>query len=153
MLATAAIVLLVCLPADPPAKPEQPVVKFVSAGKNGVLTFQLTNPNADALRFSGYRPDSFDGGLKEGTIAPLYCVEVLRGKEWHCYGSGSSCGFGWDRVSIPGKSKATFTVDLPDGKWDKVRVGVTWYKSGNRKGPAAAWSDALGKDEVARKRP
>ena len=151
MLTTVAAALLLTLPAEPPAKPEPPAVKLLGA-KDGVLTFELLNPNAEALPYLGYLPGSFEGGLKEGTIAPLYRVEVLRGKEWKAHPLGW-CGTGLGAVSVPGKGKATFAVRLPDGGWDKLRVGVTWFKTAGRKEHAVAWSDALSKEEVAPKKP
>jgi hypothetical protein len=152
MFPTVTIALLVALPAEPPAKPAQPVVKFVSTAKDGLLTFELSNPNAEALPYFGYRSDSFEGGLKEGTIAPLYRVEVLQGKEWKVYKIGW-CGTGLGEVSVPSKGKATFGVGLPGEEWDKFRVGVTWFKTADRKELAVAWSDALSKDGVAPKKP
>jgi hypothetical protein len=152
MLPTAAAALLLTLAAEPPAKLERPELKFLSVAKDGMLTFQLSNPNAEALPYFGYRPDSFEGGLKEGTIAPLYRIEVLRGKEWKAHGPGW-CGTGVGEVSVPGKGKATFAVGPPGGEWDKFRVGVVWFKTAGRKDPTVAWGDALGKDDVAPKKP
>lgn len=152
MLMSVAVALLFTLPTGLPTEPERPAVKFFGAAKDGMLTFELSNPKAAALPYVGYRPDSFDGGLKEGTIAPLYCVEVLRGKEWSAHKMGW-CGTGLGEVSVPGKGKATFAVGLPGGDWDKFRVGVTWFKTAERKDSAVAWSDALSKDDVALKKP
>src|SRR5215469_2469593 len=108
MLTTVAVALLLTLPAEPPAKSEPPAVKFLGA-KDGALTFELSNPNAEALPYVGYLPSSFEGGLKEGTIAPLFRVEVHRGKEWKAHPIGW-CGTGLGAVSVPGKGKATFAV-------------------------------------------
>jgi hypothetical protein len=152
MLTTIGFALLLTVPTEPPAKAERPAIKFVSAAKDGVLTFELSNPNAEALPYVGYLPDSFEGGLKKGTIAPIYRVEVLRGTEWSAQKMGW-CGVGVGDVSVSGKGKATFTVDLPRGEWDKVRVGVTWFKTAGRKGSAIAWSDAVSKDDAALKKP
>jgi hypothetical protein len=151
MLTTVAVALLLAVPAGPPAKPEPPAVKFLGA-KDGVLTFELSNPNAEALPYLGYLPSSFEGGLKEGTVAPLFRVEVLRGKEWKAHPMGW-CGTGLGAVSVPGKGKATFAVHLPGGDWDKFRVGVTWFKTAARKELAVAWSDAFSKEDVAPRKP
>jgi hypothetical protein len=152
MLPTVTLALLLALPAEAPAKSEPPTVKFLGAGKDGALTFQLSNPSANPLPYVGYRSDSFEGGLKEGTIAPLYSVEVLQGKEWKAHKIGW-CGTGKGEVSVAAKGKATFTVAPPDGTWDKFRVGVTWFKAADRKESAVAWSDALSKDDVALNKP
>jgi hypothetical protein len=152
MLTTVALGLLLTFAPEPPAYPKPPAVKFLSAAKDGVLVFELSNPNAQALPYIGYRPDSFEGGLKEGTIAPLYRVEVLRNKAWNAHKMGW-CGTGLGKVSVAGKGKATFAVGLLGGDWDKFRVGVTWFKAADRKESAVAWSEALSKDNVALKKP
>jgi len=133
--------------ADEVAVLKQPAVKFLSAAKAGVLTFELSNPNTEALPYLG-----FDERLKEGTIAPLYYIDVLRGKEWKAYDLGW-CGTDLGKVSVAAKGKATFAVSLPSGDWDKFRVGVTWFKTADRKESAVAWSDALSKGDVALKQP
>ena len=152
MLTTVAVALLLTFPAEPAVKLEPPAVKFLSVAKDGVLTFELSNPNAEALPYIGYLPDSFEGGLKEGTIAPLYFVKVLRDMKWSSYQMGW-CGTGLGKVSVPGKGKATFAVGLPDGDWEKLRVGVMWFNTVDRKESAVAWSNALSKDDVAIKKP
>ena len=55
-------------------------------------------------------------------------------------------------LTLPGKAKATFAVHLPGGEWDKSRVGVTWFPA-ERKEPAVAWSEALGKEKLEPKEP
>jgi hypothetical protein len=152
MLTAAAVALLLNLPTEPPAKPERPGVKFLSVAKDGMLIFGLSNPNAEPLPYLGYQPDSFEGGLKKGIIAPLYRVEVLRGKEWNAHKMGW-CGTGLGEESIPRKGKATFAVGLPGGDWERFRVGLTWFKSADRKESAIAWSDALSKNDVTLKKP
>lgn len=151
MFITVAAALLLTLSTEPLAKPERPTVKFLGAAKDGRLTFELANPNAEALHYTGYTPDSFEGGLKKDTIAPLYSVEVLCGKEWKAHKMGW-CGTSRGEVSVPGKGKATFALISPAGAWDKFRVGVTWFKTAERKESAVAWSDAMSKDDVAPKK-
>lgn len=152
MFMTVAAALLLTISTGPPSKPERPTVKFLGAAKDGRLTFELSNPNTEALPYIGYTPDSFEGGLKKGTIAPRYGIEVLCGKEWKAYKIGW-CGTGLGKVSVPGKGKATFALIPPGGAWDKFRVGVTWFKTAERKESAVAWSNALNKDDVAPKKP
>jgi hypothetical protein len=151
MLTTIAFALLLTPAAEPAARPEKPVLRFTGS-KDGRLAFQLSNPSAESLPYVGYLSDSFEGGLAKGTIAPLYRIEVLRGKEWKAHNMGW-CGTGLGKVSIPAKGKATFAVYRPDGDWDRVRVGVTCFKSAERKEPQVVWSDALSKEDLARKKP
>jgi hypothetical protein len=150
MLGSVVVTLLLALPTAPPSKPEPPSIKLVSS-KNG-LTFEVANPNAEALPYVGYTSDSFEGGLKPGIISPMYRIELLKGKEWTAYNIGW-CGTGLGPVSIPAKGKATFTLIPPPGEWDKFRVGMTWFKTTDRKELAVAWSDPIGKDDIAGKKP
>jgi hypothetical protein len=144
MLTTVTVALLFAL--------QPPAISFRGAAKNGVLVFEMSNPNAEPLPYLGYTPDSLEGGLPKGTIAPLYRVDVLRGKQWKPYRMGW-CGTDLGDVSIPGKGKATFAVGLPDGDWQRFRVGVTWYTTAGRKESGVAWSDAVSRDDIARKKP
>lgn len=152
MPAAAALALLLLIPNAPAPELKGPAITFLKIAEVGMLTFELSNPNAGAVPYVGYLSESFEGGLKEGTIAPLFRVEVRRGKEWKAYPIGW-CGTGLGKVSVPGKGKVTFKVALPDGDWDIFRVGVTWYKTAERKESAVTWSDALTKEDVAPKKP
>ncbi len=154
MFTTLAAILL-AVPAAPPdttIKQKPPTVKLLSVAKDGMLTFEVTNPNAEALHYVGYSPGSFQTPPKEGTIAPLYNVELLRGKEWKDHDMGW-CHEGKGKVSVPAKGKVTFMVDPPDGDWHKLRIGLTWFKNADRKEREDAWSDALGKDDITPKKP
>jgi hypothetical protein len=152
MLTVAALALLLTLPTNQPERVEPPMVKFAGATKSGMLSFELSNPKTDVLPYLGFTPNSFSGGLEKGTIAPLYDIQLLRGKEWTPYPIGW-CGFGLGSVSLPRKGKATFRVGLPRGTWDKFRVGVTWFKTAGRKEWAIAWSETISKDDLTTKRP
>ncbi len=152
MLATlTAGLLLAALPAagdDAPAKPEPPVVKLLRVAENGRLTFEVTNPNLAPLPYVGYLSESFSGGLKEGTIAPLYKVDVFRDKAWTPKVMGW-CGTGEGPVSLPAKGKVTFEVAPPDGEWEEFRVGLTWFRAVERKDSAVAWSKAVSRKDIA----
>jgi hypothetical protein len=147
MLAAFAVLLLPAAdpsPEPPPAVPKPPVVKFVRAsmaGGNIRLTFEVINPNRSPLPYAGYTSESFSGGLKEGLIAPLYGIEVNDGKAWKVQRSGW-CGTGIGPVSIPGKGKGTFHV-YQSGDWAAIKVGVTWYRTAERKEAEVAWSEPL----------
>jgi hypothetical protein len=136
-----------------PAKPEPPAVKLLRVAEGGALTFEVTNPNAAPLPYVGYLPESFDGGLKAGTIAPLYKLELLRDKAWKPHEMGW-CGTGRGPVTLPAKGKVTFEVPPPGGEWEEFRVGLTWFGTAERKDPAVAWSKAVSrKDATPPKKP
>jgi hypothetical protein len=128
-------------PEPPPAMPKPPVVKFVGATKEGSLTFEVINPNRSPMPYVGYTSESFSGGLKEGVIAPMYRIELNDGKAWKPHTLGW-CGTGKGPVSIPGKGKGTFTVHAP-GDWSAIKVGVTWFKTAERKEPDVAFSEPV----------
>jgi hypothetical protein len=149
---TTAVILLLAAPAgEAPTKLEPPKVILLSVGKDGSLTFEVSNPNAEPLPFVGYLPSSFEGGLKEGTISPIYRIELLHGREWKDKKIGW-CGTGIGPVSIPAKGKVTFQMLLPDGEWDEFRVGLTWYTTANRKEHAVIWSDGLSRKAIEAKK-
>jgi hypothetical protein len=147
MLAAVAILLLPAAdpsPEPPPAAPKPPVVKFVKASVEGGsthLTFEVINPNRSPLPYAGYTPESFSGGLKGGVIAPIYRIEVNDGKAWKSHFLGW-CGTGIGPVSIPAKGKGTFEVSMP-GDWAAIKVGLTWYKTAERKEVEVTWSEPL----------
>jgi hypothetical protein len=128
-----------------------PVVQFTGTTvKYGhtFLAFEVTNPNEAPVPYSGYTPDSFTGGLKEGTIAPLYRVELRNGPTWADHAVGH-CGTGRGPVEIPPRSKVTFDVLAPGGAWDAVKVGLVWWdpSAGAREG-ATAWSGAISRKDA-----
>jgi hypothetical protein len=117
-----------------------------------ILTFEVSNPNAAPLPYVGYLTNAFEGGLKEGVIAPLYKVEVKNGTEWKPMPL-SWCGKGLGEVAIPANGKGTFTVLRPAGEWDAVRFGVTWYAGPDRKQAQTAWGAVDRKDGAPKKAP
>ena len=78
MLTTAVLLPLAALAVDAPAKPDPPKVELLSVTKDGSLIIQVSNPNAEPLPYLGYLSSSFEGGLKEGAIAPI--VMIRRGR-------------------------------------------------------------------------
>src|SRR4051794_18419666 len=67
---------------DPTKKPLPPVVKFQGISPSGQLLFEVSNPNAEPAPYVGYRANAFPPPLKEGTISPLYRIELRRGGAW-----------------------------------------------------------------------
>jgi hypothetical protein len=139
---------------EPTPKLKPPVLKLTSSSvSNGnvALYFDVTNPNAAPAPFVGYTPDSFEGGLKAGTIAPIYRVELLQDKKWKPHSIGW-CGTGIGPVSIPAKGQVTFSVLQPIGDWEAVRVGLSWFPTSDRTKPVTAWSDTITRDDLTKKR-
>jgi hypothetical protein len=155
MLAPSIALLLLAAPAPEPPKLEPPVVKFraaTSRGGHARLIFEVTNPNRQPLPYVGYTADSFSPSLKAETIAPLYQVELRQGKAWKAKPMGW-CGTGIGQVSLPARGKVTFEVLLPEGDWEAVRVGLTWFPSSDRKGAATAWSAGVSRKDATPKAP
>ena len=138
---------------EPAPKLKPPLLKLnssaVSQG-NVALYFEISNPNASALPYVGYTSDSFEGGLKAGTIAPIYRVEVLRDKAWKAAPIGW-CGTGIRPVSIPAKRQVTFSVLQPMGEWGAVRVGLAWFPASDQKKSEIAWSDPITRESLTQK--
>ncbi len=140
---------------EPATKLKPPQLKLnsfsVSHG-NVALYFEVTNPNALPLPFVGYTPDSFEGGLKAGTIAPIYRVELLHDKTWKRAPHGW-CGTGIGPVSIPAKGQGTFSVLQPLGDWQAVKVGLAWFPTADRTKPEVSWSDPITREDISKKKP
>jgi hypothetical protein len=152
MLTLFSVLLLAPVPKDA-TKPEAPAVKHVGTVERGghvYLQFEFTNPTAAPLHYVGYTSDSFEGGLKEGVISPLYRLETKRGKEWKAQEMGW-CKTGRGPVTISAKGKGTFEVVLPAGEWDEVRFGVTWFTGADRKTSDVAWGAVARKDAEPKK--
>lgn len=90
------------------------------------LTLQATNPNAAALAYTGYAPDSFDPPLQPGHIMPLFQLEVQRDGKWAPYPIGR-CGTGLADLQLPPRGSATFDVAIPHDDWQAIKVAVNHY--------------------------
>ena len=137
---------------QPAPKLKPPLLKLTSSSVsqgNVALYFGVTNPNDLPLPFVGYTPDSFEGGLKSGTIAPIYRIELRRYKTWKP-GSIGWCGTGIGPVSIPAKGSVTFAVLQPIGDWEAVRVGLSWFAISDRTKPEIAWSDSITRETLTK---
>jgi hypothetical protein len=137
---------------DPTKIPKPPEVKFEGLSASGAMLFSVSNPNATPLPYFGYRANSFNPPLQDGTIAPLYTVEVGTAGVRKSVEPGW-CVFGVGAVSIPAKGKVTFKASVPDGEWDEVKAGLRWYPSLEQKGPTVtAWSGAIRKELLAQRK-
>jgi hypothetical protein len=148
------ILLLATTIAAEGTKPTAPVLKLAGAAESGgnvALTFEVTNPNANPLPYLGYTPDSFDPKIPEGTIVPIHKVELLQGKEWKEYKIGW-CGTGIGPVTIPAKGKVRFSVLIPGGEWEEVRVGLVWFATADEKSPETAWTSAIEHKDVKKEK-
>jgi len=151
-----ALLLLAQVPASEPEpapklKPPQLKLKSSSVGKGNVaLYFEVTNPNTAPILFVGYTPDSFEGGLKAGTIAPIYRIELLLNKTWKSASIGW-CGTGIGPVSIPAKGQVTFSVLQPIGDWEALKVGLTWFPTSDQAKPEIAWSEPITRETLTKK--
>ena len=147
--------LCVLLAAPVPKEPVvlAPIVKHtgtIARGEYVYVQFELTNPNATALHYTGYTSDSFEGGLKDGVISPLYRLETKQGKEWKAQLVGW-CGTGRGPVTIPARGKGTFEALVPAGEWDEARIGVVWFTGADRKTSDVAWGVVARKDAAPKK--
>ena len=156
LLALAGLIVLLLLsvhvPAAEPAegkKAAKPPEIKVTAQKDqyGATLFEVTNPNDVAIPYIGYTSDSFDGGLPQATIAPLYQVELKTTGGWKKHEMGW-CGTGRGKVTLAPKSTVRFGVHFPLGDWTAFRVGMAWSDpAAPPSGPwPVAWSGEVGRD-------
>jgi hypothetical protein len=140
---------------EPAPKLKPPQLKLMSSSVssgNVALYFEVANPNASPIPFVGYTPDSFEGGLKSGTIAPIYRIELLHDKTWKPASIGW-CGTGIGPVSIPAKGQVTFAVLQVIGDWEAMKVGLSWFPTTDHTKPEIAWSDPITRESVTKKKP
>lgn len=129
-----------------------PVVKFTGAQQQDgfvFASFEVTNPNDVPLPYVGYTSDSFEGGLPEGTISPIFRIELKHeDRDWKKHPVGF-CGTGIGPVSLPAKKKVTFGVHLPAGDWKAARVGLTWREpAADETQGIVAWSGEIGRQDA-----
>jgi len=139
---------------QPTSRTKPPTVKVAAAGGHDGQVFlvgEVSNPNLEPLPFVGYTPESFEGGLKAGTIFPIYKIELLQEKKWKPVPIGW-CGTGIGPVSIPARGTVTFGVMVPAGEWEAAKVGLSWYRAGE-KNPDTAWSDPINRKDAIPKKP
>jgi hypothetical protein len=154
------LVAFMAIAVEPPAaKPgdlKPPSVRFTGATEQeGYIfaSFEVTNPNDASLPYVGYTSDSFEGGLKDGAIAPIYRIELKNEDRWNKHDVGF-CGTGIGPVTLPPKSKVTFQAVLPAGEWDAAKVGLSWwYPTADESKATVAWSSEISRQEVEKKGP
>src|SRR5262245_35965877 len=144
MLTTlSALLLLAAADIDPEPPAPGPLVRFrgVSASNGAsTLTFEVTNNGPKPIAYLGYGNAPNKNGER---ISPLYAIQELKAKAWKNVVVGW-CGTGVGNVSVPARGKVTFTVSVPAGDWDEVRVGLDWYPSGDKRGEGrTTWSDPV----------
>jgi hypothetical protein len=152
MLTLLSVLLAAPVPRDP-IRVEAPIIKHtgtVERGGHVYLQFEVTNFNDAPLHYTGYTSDSFEGGLQQGVISPLYRLETKQGQEWKGHVMGW-CKTGVGAVAIPAKARATFGAPVPAGEWDEVRFGVTWFTGADRKTSDVAWVAVARKDAAPKK--
>jgi hypothetical protein len=138
-------------PAQKPSELKPPIVKFTGARQaeaHIIASFEVTNPNEVPLPYVGYTPDSFEGGLQAGTIAPIYRIELKKLDQWNKHPIGF-CGTGIGPVTLPRKSKVTFQVALAAREWDAAKVGLSWWEpTADETKATVAWSSEISRQDV-----
>jgi hypothetical protein len=136
-------------------KPElvPPQVKFTGAKTtegHTLWTFEVANPNDVPVPYVGYTSDSFEGGLPEGSISPLFRIQLQQAGEWKAHPVGF-CGTGIGPVTLPAKSKVTFAVIAPPGDYSAAQVGLAWSHPGapEDQNPSIAWCSPIKPQEPA----
>lgn len=158
MFLTASMLLLFAAPLGPEraeGKLEPPTVRFQGLSVSGNPLFEVSNPNAAPLPFSGYaNTKNGSDGVIDGKISPLYAVQLRQGEQWKEHVLGW-CGTGTGPVTIPAKTKVVFEAyGLPAPGWEEIKIGLRWYATENRSGPAEiAWSNPILRRQVEKKAP
>ncbi|MGA2254782.1 MAG: hypothetical protein ABSG53_08985 [Thermoguttaceae bacterium] len=146
------------LAQSPTTKPQAPQLRILAAGRQTVgeargfsLTVEVSNPGDQALRYVGYRSDSFHPPLQKGQMMPLYQVELKQAGKWQKHPIGY-CGWGVDNIELAAKTSAAFGVRALAGPWEAVRIGLPWHPFGDKEdaAPTIAWSPELTKQETAK---
>ena len=102
------------------------------------------------MTFTGYAPDSFDPPIPEGQIFPLYQIHLLRKGQWQQDPTGF-CGTGLTNLELRPNSPVTFSVTIPAGDWDAVKVEIGHHPGWSEKEETTTttlWSVVLTKEEI-----
>ncbi len=140
-------------PGDPPAQIVLTSRRAEPRGSHS-LDFVLLNSGSSPLYFSGYRPDSYQGGMPVGQIGPLYTQERKVGGAWQKVFIGW-CGTGEERRRLLPGQAGRFRV-FQDPNEFPLRIGVPCLRSESApyRDAEIVWSKALslppqGEDEPA----
>jgi hypothetical protein len=126
--------------AAPPVRAAAQEIRFLGAFKKAdadyvTLSFELVNADTATVQFLGFRPDSFDPPLPRGRAEPLWFTGLRQRDKWEKAGRFVGCGVGMGWVSLAGKARVTFTVDLPVDGWQEARISLML-----RRGARERWS-------------
>jgi len=119
---------------------------------------EIRNPGQAPLVFVGYRPDSYDPPIPEGSVAPIYRIEVQRNGAWEEYPIGW-CGTGMDGIVLAADGSGAFGFAvLLEPQWDAVRVGVRWsqpidFDTAPAEAYQTAWSEPFNRADVGTEAP
>jgi hypothetical protein len=150
-LASAPLAFAPASAADAPPKP--PLLTLVAgsgkeAGQGYQLRVRVENPNAVAIPYIGYTPESFNPPLPAELMSPIYRIELLQDGKWNRPTLGF-CGTGKGAVSLEPRSVKSFDLGVPKGDWDAVRVGITWHVEGPNPDYQPAWTPPIKKADLA----
>jgi hypothetical protein len=127
---------------DQTEKSDAPRLRLKSVadvGGHWWLVLEVLNPGDEPVTYVGYTPDSFAPPPQDATISPLYRLRLHGGGKWEDHDRCVWCGVGIGRLALPPKGKATFTVLVPKGKWEAVKVGLEWRSAGKKGDRSIAW--------------
>ena len=97
----------------------------------------VSNPNSAALPFVGYLGASQGKTRMKAVVSPVYQIAYRQAGKWTS-NRLLWCGTGLGAVAIPATQEALFYVTVPasrklvGGKWEAVRIGITWYEKPDR---------------------
>lgn len=144
-LLCAGLVLAEDKPAEPTAF-QPPQIKLLTAVAETfeekpflTLTFEVTNPNATALTYTGYPP-------RERNIGPIFYKAFQKGGKWEM-AQPPFCGTGIENHQLAAKSSAVCTLHVPADKWDWLRIGIGQMLCGEGQ-TETVWSVILPRYEI-----
>ena len=126
-----------------------PTIRFSKTSTNQIstgythLVFEVRNPNAFPLPYSGYMRHAYEPPLPEGTISPLYTAEFQRKGKWEPHPIGW-CGTGVGPVELRAKERVVFDFHAPDDDWESLRIAIDWGKDHR------TWSEPVTRARIRR---
>ena len=129
-------------PLPPTIRFSKVSVRQLSSGYTH-LEFEVHNPNAFPLPYSGYLRDAFEPPLPDGTIFPMYTVEFRRAGKWQQNPIGW-CGMGIGTVELPPQETVVFDFPAPDDDWESLRIAIKWGKDEG----GQTWSEPVSRTQI-----